>query len=426
MQKEFYKSTESSSVELYILKLFLRPEYYKRYNGYLRRDFVKDNNKLLGSLFESVGLYYDKGSTKPLSDADLQVWYLSLYPALPTTEKELLAKLCQRLQGIEIDPSLAEGYIQAHLEQVKATEVALAALEVSQGKGSYQKLIELSRSLESLKDEVKDEYVTDDLGALLDQTFKTPGLRWRLKTLNQMLGSLRKGDFGFIFKRPETGGTTLLASEITFMASQADRPILWVNNEEQGSKVKLRCYEAYFGQPLKSLVKDWEFYKAEYQAKMGGRILLYDRAFVHRKEVERICFKENPALIIFDQIDKIKGFDGDRYDLEMKQTYQWSRELAKGYGPVIGICQASVSAENKQWLTMDDVDSSKTAKQGEADWMLGIGKQHKEGMENVRYFNVVKNKLVGDQDTVEEMRHGKAPVIILPQIARFADYSHEH
>jgi hypothetical protein len=259
----------------------------------------------------------------------------------------------------------------------------------------------------------------------LDQTFKTAGLRWRLKTLNQMLGSLRKGDFGFIFKRPETGGTTLIASEATYMASQTDNPILWVNNEEQGSKVKLRCYEAFFGQPLKTLVNDWEFYKKDYQSKLGGRIKLFDKAFVHRKDVERLAKDIRPSLIIFDQIDKIKGFEGDRYDLEMKQTYQWSRELAKEYGPVIGICQASASAENKQWLTMDDVDSSKTAKQGEADWMLGIGKQHKEGMENVRYFSIVKNKLIGDEDTVEEMRHGKAPVVIIPQIARFTDYSTE-
>lgn len=413
----------TNSVELYLLKLFLNPEFYKKYAGYLRSDFIKDNNKLLGSLFASLSDLYAKSPEKPVSPADLEIWYLSQYPALPKAEKDLLSKLCQNLSTVQTDESIAESYVRTHVEQVKATELAMLALDVGQGKASYEKLQQLAQSLGQSQEEIKDEYVTDDLGTLLDQTFKTPGLRWRLKTLNQMLGSLRKGDFGFIFKRPETGGTTLLASEVTHMAREADRPILWVNNEEQGSKVKLRCYEAHFGQPLKSLVKDWEKYKKEYIKDLGGRILLYDKAFVRAKEVERVCFKEKPSLIIFDQIDKIKGFDADRYDLEMKATYQWSRELAKEYGPVIGICQASVSAENKQWLTMDDVDSSKTAKQGEADWMLGIGKQYKEGMENVRYLSVVKNKLVGDEDTVEEMRHGKAPVIIIPQIARFADYS---
>ena len=412
------------NVELYLLKLFLFPEYYKKYNAYTRSRFIRDNNRFLGQVFDAVGEFYAKYPEEPLSCSDLQVWFLSCYPALPKTEKELLQKLINQLEKIEVNVSLAETYLTAHIQQAKATELAMLALDVSQGKGDFLKLATAARELDqNAEEKVEDEYVTDDLGALLDQTFKTPGLRWRLKTLNQMLGSLRPGDFGFIFKRPETGGTTLLASEVTYMATQTDRPILWVNNEEQGSKVKLRCYEAAFGQPLKTLVKDWEFYKKEYSAKWGGRIKLFDKAYIHRKEIDRLCFKENPSLIIFDQIDKIKGFDADRNDLELKATYQWARELAKQYGPVIGVCQAGATAENKQWLSMDDVDSSKTAKQGEADWMLGIGKQHKEGMENVRYFSVVKNKLVGDEDTVEEMRHGKAPVIILPQIARFADYT---
>ena len=411
------------SPELYVLKLFLFPELYKKYNGFLRHGFVRDNSKLLGSVFQSVGTFYDTYPEESLKPSDLQVWYLSLYPALPKAEKDLLAKLCENLGKIEVNLDIAEEYIKAHIQQAKATELALAALEVSQGKGSYDKLRKLATELEVPDEATKDEFITDDLGQLLDQTFRTPGLRWRLKTLNQMLGSLRKGDFGFIFKRPETGGTTLLASETTHMATQASGPILWINNEEQGSKVKLRCYEAYFGQPLKNLVKDWQFYTKEYSSKMGGKIRLFDKAYIHRKDVDRLCQAEKPSLIIFDQIDKIKGFDADRNDLELKATYQWARELAKEYGPVIGVCQAGATAENKQWLSMDDVDSSKTAKQGEADWMLGIGKQHKEGMENVRYFSVVKNKLIGDEDTKEEMRHGKSPVIIIPQIARFADYS---
>jgi replicative DNA helicase len=412
----------NSNIELYLLKLFLNPEFYKRYSGFLRAEFVRDNNRLLGSIFDSVGEFHSKYPEKSLSSADLQVWYLSLYPALPKAEKDLLGKLCENLAAVEVNPDVAEQYVRTHIEQAKATELSMLAIDVAQGKASYEKLANFIKEIGSDRSETQDSYVTDDLGTLLDQTFKTPGLRWRLKTLNQMLGSLRRGDFGFIFKRPETGGTTLLASEVTHMATQGDRPVLWINNEEQGSKVKLRCYEAHFGQPLKALVKDWEKYKKQYMDALGGRILLYDKAFVRAKEIERVCYKENPSLIIFDQIDKIKGFDADRYDLEMKATYQWSRELAKEYGPVIGICQASASAENKQWLSMDDVDSSKTAKQGEADWMLGIGKQYKEGMENVRYLSVVKNKLVGDEDTLEEMRHGRAPVIILPQIARFADY----
>ena len=62
---------------------------------------------------------------------------------------------------------------------------------------------------------------------LYNETIATPGLRWRLGSLNRMLGSLRKGDFGFIFARPETGKTTFLASEVTNFATQLEQPILW-------------------------------------------------------------------------------------------------------------------------------------------------------------------------------------------------------
>lgn len=90
-------------------------------------------------------------------------------------------------------------------------------------------------------------FVTDDLEVLASEVLTTPGLRWRLKTLNEIFGSLRKGDFGFVFARPETGKTTFLASETTYMAEQLSDdagPILWFNNEEQGNKVKIRCYQA--------------------------------------------------------------------------------------------------------------------------------------------------------------------------------------
>jgi hypothetical protein len=128
----------------------------------------------------------------------------------------------------------------------------------------------------------------------------------------------------------------------------------------------------------------------------------------------------NPALIIFDQIDKIKGFKADRNDLELKAIYQWAREIAKKYAPVIAVSQASGEADNKLWLTMNMVDGSKTAKQGEADWMLGIGKEA-DNTSRLRYFSILKNKLIGDDDTLPDLRHGSTQVLIKPEVARYED-----
>jgi hypothetical protein len=87
---------------------------------------------------------------------------------------------------------------------------------------------------------------------------------------------------------------------------------------------------------------------------------------------------------------------------------------------VIAVSQASGEAEGKLWLTMDMVDGSKTAKQGEADWILGIGKEQ-DNTSRIRYLNITKNKLLGDEDTLPDLRHGSSQVLIKPEVARYED-----
>ena len=70
---------------------------------------------------------------------------------------------------------------------------------------------------------------------------------------------------------------------------------------------------------------------------------------------------------------------------------------------------------------MDHCADAKTAKQAEADWILGIGKLNESNMENVRYFHLCKNKLVGDPDTDPAFRHRQWDVIIHPHTARYED-----
>jgi replicative DNA helicase len=245
-------------------------------------------------------------------------------------------------------------------------------------------------------------------------------LKWRLTSLNRSLGPLRKGDFGFIFARPETGKTTFLASEVTFMASQAESSVLWINNEEQGEKVLLRCYEAALGAPLEQIIANRERAKAAFFERTGRRIRLLDNAGVTRRDVERLCEIHNPSLIIVDQLDKVKGFDGDREDLRMGAIYQWARELAKQYAPVIGVSQSDGSGEGVKYLNMGNVANAKTAKQAEADWILGIGFSY-DDHPNVRGISICKNKLIGGEESVSKMRHGKFDVLIEPEIARYRD-----
>jgi replicative DNA helicase len=278
-------------------------------------------------------------------------------------------------------------------------------------------------SLETNVDQAEtNDFVSTDLEVLLSELNSSQGLRWRLDTLNKSLGSLRKGDFGFVVKRPETGGTTFLANQVGYILSDIpDSVVLWINNEEQGEKVVIRVFQSFFNTTYKELIVNAPSYNEKFHETVGERFRFYDNTIASNKDVERLCEQVKPNLIIFDQIDKIKGFTDEREDLRLGNIYIWARELAKQYCPIIAVTQASGEAEGKKYLTMDMIANSKTAKAAEADWILGIGMSHNDGEEYTRYLSIMKNKLLGDADSKPELRHGKMPVTILPEVARFED-----
>ena len=320
--------------------------------------------------------------------------------------------------------AIVEDIVLEVRKRALANEIALAAISVSEGKESFDSLLTLIKShgtIEVSKSNLLNCFVTDDLEQLYDHHRNKPGLRWRLQTLNEMLGSLRKGDFGFVFARPESGKTTFLASEVSNFATQTEQRILWFNNEEDGEKVQRRIIQATLGLSLEELYADIPTNRQKYYDLTGGRIKLVDSANIYRRDVEALVEEYSPALVVFDQIDKIKGFTNDREDLRLGSIYQWAREIAKEHCPVIGVCQADATGEGKARLTMENIANSKTSKAAEADFILGIGKRSQEGYEYSRTLTLSKNKLDGDVDTVPELRHGSREVTILPEIGRYKD-----
>lgn len=409
-------------VEELIIKLFMTERTaYDRFYKHLNLSYIKTNFVSLYKLFMVIHSYYEKSDKTSMSKSDLELAYHSSY-LLEDSERNELSDLLDRILELELTEQNVYAYLNAHKQRCIAGEVAKLALDVEDGSAKVEELLNKFNELEHEDTETEEaKPVNMDLHEIYESQIQTPGLRWRLDWLNKSLGSLRKGDFGFIFARPETGKTTFLASEMTYMVSQTDGDILWFNNEEQGKKVAVRCFQALFGLTNKELFDDKENNANEYKQKVGNRIKIYDyEDSSSTSRIESIIKETNPSLIIFDQIDKVRGFKSDRYDLELKKLYQWAREMAKIYAPVIAVSQAGGTGEGKVWLTMDDVDSSKTAKQGEADWILGIGKEQ-DNTSNMRYLNISKNKLLGDEDTLPDLRHGNQQVMIKPNIARYEE-----
>jgi len=114
--------------------------------------------------------------------------------------------------------------------------------------------------------------------------------------------------------------------------------------------------------------------------------------------------KSQPDVIVLDQVDKLSLING-KYNAiheRLKALYVRTRELAKTADClVINVSQASMDADGKNKITYDMLDGSKTGKAGEADIIIGIGKDDFLTDENadprnlLRYVMVSKNKING-------------------------------
>lgn len=411
--------------EILLIKyIILNKDIYNNYFKYLNKQFFKEVHKDLYKILLVIEAWYKEDKEAFNSIQDFQAYFFSCYPALKKAESILYQELFRVLDSLNISDIVVAEVLEGHRKRSIASEIASLAQDIAEGKREF---LELPRALESLGDyngidEVEIEFVTDDLEELFNHTYGRPGLKWKLQTLRKMMGSLRKGDFGFLFARPEVGKTTFLADQCGYFATNG-ATVLHFNNEEDGRKIKVRYYQTITNTTSRELFGDFERQRKIYFDKTGDRIKIIDSSSmnINRNNIEKVVEKTQPSIIVIDSIDKVEGFEDDRDDLKYKKIYGWARQLAKEYAPIIGVCHASVSGHGKRYLEMDDVAYAKTAKQGEADWILGIGMSHSPEDQIQRHLHLPKNKLMGDEDMDESERHGCNPVRIKPEVAQFED-----
>lgn len=153
----------------------------------------------------------------------------------------------------------------------------------------------------------------------------------------------------------------------------------------------------------------------------GNKIVFIDRPTLHKNEIERVCARYNPGLIVIDNIDKVAGFEADRRDLVLGAIYKWARTLAKTYAPILSVGQADTTGHNTKWLNENQMADSKTGKPAEIDFIIGIGRVESETGETVRYISIPKNKLRGDKNTDEKYRHGRFETLLLAEYSAYKD-----
>lgn len=365
--------------DIIIIKLLLYKDIYLKYRRFIKEN--KEHNvfyKVLDNLINTLN-----------RDITFTEFKLSCLQ-----EDDSLLPLLEQIESLDVEVDAAQEIVKKHLDRQWAYNVALKAIAVTEGRESVEALQEVYSEYNAVlpDDSENSELMVNDYREIYKKVDRKGGIQWRLPWLNSSIGGLHKGDFGFIFARTNAGKSTFMASEISHMIKQVDRPVCFFFNEEAGERMNWRVFQAYFGATDERLLDNIDKCQDKFNEETKGLFHFYNMTFISRQKVESECRKLNPGLIIIDNIDKVHGFKGDREDLKLGSIYTWAREIAKTYCPVIAVCQAGSTAENKKYLQHTDIMSAHTAKSSEADFIIGIGTTLDVGAEDIRFLRLVKNK----------------------------------
>ena len=413
-------------MELYILKSILIYNIYIKYNYILEERFLKEESEEIALIYQAISDFYKKNPDKDISSVDiLEQIFHSCYPALSKKKRALYGPIFDRLRAINLDPERIEEYYSKLRNKYSLRKLAEAALYASQGKGDDEKVKEIYDQLDSGRPSSSDfgnSYLwRHTIPFEFSSTTSDQGNRivFRSQTLRRSIGPLRKGDFGLVVARPEVGKTAFAVDCAAYMVPQVKTRAVYLGNEERPAMVFSRIISSFLGKSRREYTQDEA--RKVYEEVFKDKLILLHEPNLNHKEFYAFLREAKPELLFIDQLDKIQGFKEDRHDLELGAIYEWVRGLAAEFCPVIGMTQASESGEGKRWLEQNDIANSKTSKPGELDWILGIGKTHEEALNKIRHFHIIKNKLEGDENTIEEYRHGKFDMRIDTETSRYID-----
>ena len=351
---------------------------------------------------------------------------------LSPTETSLVSAALERQRELADDATYSPAYreiLSKYLARHYAELVGDKAYELATVTNNPKGLEPLEEILERYRirtqqstqhDELDTDGIVDDLA---DPT-RNHGFEWKHDYLNLAIGPVGEGDHVLIYGRPETGKTSFLLETVTHCVTQFDEPgvALVFNNEEKAKAVASRVIQTALGVSHRDILSDPIKVEKDYKDFLGEhKIIVVSDPNLHIRKVERICRKYNPKVIAINIIDKVRGFQGEKEVDRLRYLLQWGRGLAHQYGPTFSLMQADASASGQRWLTMDMVYGSKTAVQGEADLMLGIGQSYDSSEEHLRFLSIVKNKLPGGPKSDPKHKHGQCVFEFRPDTGQYTE-----
>lgn len=271
-----------------------------------------------------------------------------------------------------------------------------------------------------------------DLTTLFDKRLRAGGLNWRLDCMNKSAGPIRGGDLIGIAGRPESGKTSAICSEFTYMAPQlpADKDAVIFNPEEGGGRLFMRCLTAATGKDIVTLAADEKKAKEAYEHIMGrmDRIRVVEPAGgISTEVIQRVLDTGKYGLVAINVLSKLRlshrNVSGRREETEAARYAAlalWLRETAGLYDvPIACVMQAGGEADGQRYLNQKDIYGSKTEVQGELDLQIGLG--YDRTVEASRFLSLLKNKLPGSLITIPALKHSVHEVKFDGATGQFTD-----
>lgn len=412
-----------------LLKIFLQKKVYDKYSHYVKYDALQDETK---TILKDLGKYLEEFDVDEV-DLDKFITYFNQvrHPDLSESKCKLYNFIFNKIKDEEINED--DDFYKSVLNYFKSKEY-IDKIRASVDKGlDTEVLRELIVRYESeVKQAEEGDFVENTFENIFVKTTRDVGLRWRLNALNQSIGPVIKGDFGYVAAYVDTGKTKFLCSEAAFMAQQiTDGSVLYFNNEGPEDRIQAQVWCAALGASKDLITANPEKALAKYEERMNGdvnRVKFFDAVDFSPQKIREKAEKYNAKLIIIDMLDHLKFGGKDQAEvIRLKNLYKEIRMISKEFCPILGAtqCDGSVTWKNSQtqeaqfqrYIGMHQLDYSRSAKQAAAEFIITLGRD--PNYPNSRYVHVPKNKLDGDGNELN--RNIKAEVTFDGSKSIFSD-----
>jgi replicative DNA helicase len=403
-------------IEKQIIKLMLDKNFYTEYKGQVSRNVFQGS---FGSLYDTIQKAHDK------YDADISIDELySLHtavfnPALTRAAKEQFSELLEDIKETQ-QPSkqIADDIIKILIERDVAQKIAIEATEIFNGKpADFNFITNIIEKHKTGLPAEKLDAVTNDIDELLDKLNVVSKWSFNLAVLKDGIGGIGPGNLMIAFARPEVGKTAFWVSLVSapYGFAQQGAKVHAFINEEPAVRTQMRAISSFTGLNKEQIIDNINLAKNDW-ANIKDNIKMIDTVDWSMDDIDSHCEKYKPDIIVIDQLDKVnmKGTYA-RTDEKLRAIYTSAREIAKRREcVVIAISQASAEAQNKDHISFDMMENSKTGKAAEADLIIGIGNKFSDNPDNdSRVLNITKNKITG--------WHGSPGCLINKYISRFTN-----